>query len=335
MLARLGLGDKGILGPGAFRILLALAVVASHLSRLEIGRLAVLLFFFLSGYWVTRIWKSKFDSRDYPRFYASRYLRVAPLYLVAMVVAAMVGGYAIHPENLTLFGLASSHFDPLGISWSLDIELQFYVLAPLIAWLVVSQPDWRIGLIALTLALAVLGWAVLKPLGIVTVAQFLPAFLLGVMTNTYRWDPGRRAALASLGGFILITGLLALLPMTRPFLDKTAHHPFDRDIFGFFWMLPLLPYVAHSLTLKSGRLDRHLGNLSFPIYLAHYPVIDFMTRHYGFGFKIKLAAVLIALALALLLYVLVDRPVDALRVRWTEQPRRRVAAQEPATARGS
>ena len=335
MLSRLRLGDRVILGPGAFRILLALAVVASHLSRLEIGRLAVLLFFFLSGYWVASIWKSKFESRDYLRFYASRYLRIAPLYLFAMVIAAMVGGHAIRLENVTLFGLASSHSDPLGISWSLDIELQFYVLAPLAIWLVVSQPDWRIGLLALTLALTVLGWVVLKPQGIVTVAQFLPAFLLGVITNTYRWDPGRRVALASLGGFVLITGLLALLPMTRPFLDKTAHHPLDRDIFGFLWMLPLLPYVAHSLTRRSGALDRHLGHLSFPIYLAHYPVIEIMSRHYGFGMKVKLAEAAIALVLALALYLLVDRPVDALRVRWTERPRRPLPRPARATAPGS
>jgi len=49
--------------PGLFRFLLALAVVVSHLSKLDIGRMAVLLFFFLSGYWVSKIWITKFETQ--------------------------------------------------------------------------------------------------------------------------------------------------------------------------------------------------------------------------------------------------------------------------------
>ncbi|HEX5264198.1 MAG TPA: hypothetical protein VFW13_11760, partial [Phenylobacterium sp.] len=51
-----------VVAPGAFRLILAAAVAVSHVSRLDIGRLAVLLFFFLSGYWTARIWAEKFQS---------------------------------------------------------------------------------------------------------------------------------------------------------------------------------------------------------------------------------------------------------------------------------
>ena len=43
------------LGPGKFRVLLAVLVVFSHLSFVEIGRPAVFVFFMLSGYWVLRM----------------------------------------------------------------------------------------------------------------------------------------------------------------------------------------------------------------------------------------------------------------------------------------
>ncbi len=52
-----------VLPPGQFRLLLAFAVVLSHISNFDVGRLAVMLFFALSGYWTARIWEEKFEAR--------------------------------------------------------------------------------------------------------------------------------------------------------------------------------------------------------------------------------------------------------------------------------
>ena len=312
--------------PGLFRFLLALAVVVSHLSKLDIGRMAVLLFFFLSGYWVSKIWITKFDGHNVRRFYASRYLRVVPLYLILMAVAALARGLPIQPVNLALFGVASADNDPVGISWSLDVELQFYMILPLVFFIAAHVSSAVTGLI--TLACAVLGWALETSVGFVSVAQYLPPFILGLMTQRLAWTPGPRTAAASLAGFILFTAVAALAPSTATFLDKTTPDPFDRDIFAFFWMAPLIPYVARSLTLRSGPLDRHLGNLSFPVYLVHYPVVSVLAEHFGLGGTTKVLAVLISLVIAGLVYVFIDRPIDAWRVRRTEQvaSRRAVAA---------
>jgi peptidoglycan/LPS O-acetylase OafA/YrhL len=125
-----------VLPPGAFRLVLALAVVASHVTPLDIGRLAVLAFFFLSGFWSSRIWAQKFGSGATLRFYAARWLRIAPLYLLVLLTWAAIRGTPLHPENFTLFGVATTDRDPLRVSWSLDIELQFYLLLPLLFGLV-------------------------------------------------------------------------------------------------------------------------------------------------------------------------------------------------------
>ena len=41
-----------LFGPGVIRLILAALVMFSHMSRFQVGRIGVLLFFFLSGYWV-------------------------------------------------------------------------------------------------------------------------------------------------------------------------------------------------------------------------------------------------------------------------------------------
>ena len=300
--------------PGAFRLTLAFAVVVSHASALDIGRLAVLLFFFLSGYWTARIWQEKFDGQRLGRFYLSRYWRVAPLYLLITLLAAAVRGWPLHWDNFTLLGVGSTDHDPTGVSWSLDVELQFYFLLPLLMPALGRRP---VLMLLASLALAVGGWWLDVRYGITTIAKYLPAFLLGSMTYVTAWKPSVRSANISLALFIAFTALTAL----TPFLSKKAPDPFDQDIWDFLWMLPLLPYVAHSLTIKSSRLDRDFGNLSFPLYLIHFATITILTKAFGSGLVVKAGAITLACALAVLVYVLFDRPMDRLRVKVTEGPR--------------
>jgi len=305
------LSASAILSPGAFRLALAFAVVVSHVSAVEIGRLAVLLFFFLSGYWTSRIWREKFDGQRIGRYYLSRYWRVAPLFVIVSVAAALARHWALHPVNFTLLGVGSTHFDPTGVSWSLDVELQFYLLLPLLFGMLSRSP--RLVLLAALVA-AVAGLWLSATYHIVTVATYLPAFLLGSLTYARAWKPSATQAHLSLLAFIAFT----IATGFTPFLLKTRPNPFEGDIWGFFWMLPLLPYVAHSLTIRSSKLDRHLGNLSFPLYLVHYAVIAVVTGAFGRGLGVKAAAVALACALALTIYMALDRPIDRLRVRVTE-----------------
>lgn len=301
-----------VLPPGLFRLLLAAAVLLSHLSRFDVGRLAVLLFFYLSGYWVTRVWQAKFGPRATLRFYAARYLRIAPLYLLTLVIAATLNGIRIAPENILLFGTATTAHDPIGVSWSLDIELQFYLLLPALV-LLLGRLNVATAIV-LAMAAAAAGIALEDVVGLHTVLKFLPAFLLGLLTFTRGWRPGQLTANLSLGAFLVMTAVTAF----TPFLDKKNPDPFDQDIWSFFWMLPLLPYVARSLEVRSTRLDRHAGNLSYPLYLVHVPVVNLLQTHMAFGGIGKLAAVALSSLAALLLYVAVDRPVDRWRVRLTE-----------------
>src|SRR5678815_5577437 len=50
-----------ILPAGAFRFLLATIVLANHSSRIYLGSMAVFIFFVLSGFWITRMWREKYS----------------------------------------------------------------------------------------------------------------------------------------------------------------------------------------------------------------------------------------------------------------------------------
>jgi peptidoglycan/LPS O-acetylase OafA/YrhL len=321
-----------VLPPGVFRLVLALAVVASHVTRLDIGRLAVLAFFFLSGFWSSRIWAQKFGSGATLRFYAARWLRIVPLYLLVLLTWAAIRATPLHFENFTLFGIATTYRDPLYVSWSLDIELQFYLLLPLLFGLVAEASAGLTMLVALVVG-AVGCWLV-QSTGLVTVAKYLPLFALGALTDLKGWRPGPRAAAASLAAFAAMSAATLL----TPFWTKNVGDPFNRDIWAFFWLLPLVPWMARMLTVRSSRLDRHLGNLSYPLYLVHLPTILFLSYALRFSAPVRLAGVALALVVAVAVYVLVDRPLDHWRVRLTESraagPQAKLRAAEVTQAAG-
>lgn len=305
-----------IIQPGLFRLLLALAVVVSHISRLDIGRIAVLLFFYLSGYWVALIWQTRFAARGPMAFYASRWLRIMPLYWLVLAALWLTGATVGLPQ-IALIDIANATSDPLGISWSLGIELQFYLALPFLFSAMAGRgaPLW----LAASLCIAAAAWVAAPIWGVTSIAQYLPPFLLGVLTYTKAWRPTDSVANASLAAFAVASVALAVLPVTASFLDKTLADPFDRDIFSFLWMLPLLPYVAASLHRKSTPFDRHLGNLSYPLYLIHYPmIVAFATL--GAGPQWRLAAAFAAIIVSIIVYWLADRPFERLRLRLTETP---------------
>lgn len=296
-----------VLPPGAVRLVLATLVLVSHLSRLEIGRFAVLVFFYLSGFWVTRLWETQYAPHgSLGQFYLSRAMRIMPLYWLVVAIVA-VGKEQLSLTNITLLGIATTEGDLIGVSWSLDMELQFYLLLPILA-LLPSVPLLVASLVVAPFAL----WASLD-LGVATVLVYLPVFVLGMITWQRRWRPTTAIGLGSLLVWLAITAILFLLPLTRGLLDKAGPNLIDQDLFAFLWVLPILPYVATSLTLRSGQVDRHIGNLSYPLYLVHEPIVLAIVPLGGMA--MKLVAVALAAAATLSLYLLFDRPLERLRSR--------------------
>ncbi len=158
-----------------------LLVVAAHagLERLVPGAFGVTLFFFISGYLITRQLLASLarDGRiGLANFYTRRVLRLAPAGAVYIALSGLAyteaGGHISAPAWLAAMFYGANFYDlwigyrstlegvrhPFNILWSLAIEEHFYALWPIVLGLIWR---WRSAtLLVLVLCLAVLAWRI-------------------------------------------------------------------------------------------------------------------------------------------------------------------------------
>ena len=200
----------------------------------------------------------------------------------------------------------------LGPAWTIDLELCFYLLAP---FLVSLRLRYILAIIAASLA-ARFSWYAMGHNGDPWNYRFFPfeigLFMLGVaafrVSSMVHWRPGPKVlamAFAALVGSILGYNMLGL-----------PHGSFNSFAY-LFTFAALIPYVF-SLT-HSWKFDRFLADMSFPLYLVHWPVagISIYIRDY-FLLSLPeyrgLVPAAASIAAAALLVIFVERPVE----RWRQ-----------------
>ena len=101
----------------------------------------------------------------------------------------------------------------------------------------------------------------------------------------------------------------------RPYIIKGLDPDIDTQLFNIFWAFMLVPFVARNVRAPDTPFDRHLGNLSFPLYLSHYAVIRILGDLEGglSGPADKILVIVVALAISILIYVVIDRPLERMR----------------------
>jgi peptidoglycan/LPS O-acetylase OafA/YrhL len=168
------------------RALAVLAVIAFHegASELSGGFLGVDVFFVLSGFLITDLLATQYDRagrlnlRDFWSRRARRLLPALALMLIVVTAAATViepgQGASLRPALLAAVTYTSnwyqilhhvSYFATLGLFtapppldhlWSLAIEEQFYLIWPLLLWLIILRLNGRRARVTATLILAAL-----------------------------------------------------------------------------------------------------------------------------------------------------------------------------------
>jgi peptidoglycan/LPS O-acetylase OafA/YrhL len=278
----------------------------------EWGRLAVWMFFVLSGFLITGIlYKSKTEVEAGMRpattgariFYARRFLRILPIYYLtifamALVIADVRRLFWWHLTFTSDFwATLNQHEYPTGIHfWTLAVEEQFYLMWP---WLVLLLPRKRIAGFLLALIGCSVGYRVVVHLaGLSTTPAFalpLPLlgnvdkFGLGALLATYRANHDvrgeRRLVRAGLFIGLPLMLLFEVLQGIAAHLSKPQDAPlnlaFASTLGGMFFV-----WVVARASVGFGGVGKILalrpvifmGKMSYGIYLFHMFVPPILWR---------------------------------------------------------
>jgi len=330
------------MAPGAFRFFLASLVVVSHYSSLGLGRAAVLLFFSLSGYWICKMWISKYarTRTPYVTYIVSRVWRLAPVFLLcsgaALAIIAVLPrfvrptvpfasiGFDAVVSSVILLGYNLIKNPPLVPAWSLDLELQFYFIAPIIIAMMHKRA------LLTVVAIGVVGLVGLVLWGDRTLLPYLVFFAAGMLAaHGEKFRPDRRAAAISAATVVTVLLIFAMIPALRPMLFGGAH-PSPQFVYNTSLnvMVALLavPFAMNTVSQRSSQLDRLLSDASFSLYLFHWvPIL--VVGHYfpqiaqnGLVDRALWTLLVLALtyAMTVAITVWIDRPLNELRARFVK-----------------
>ncbi len=305
----------------ALRGVAAILVMVFHAGRaspVEVpgGYLAVDLFFGLSGFVIALAYEQRLrEGLGLARFTCNRLMRIYPMYLAGLLLGSTLYGWSLSPFFL-LPDPTSTKLLPANVPmWSLLTELLVNVTFALLA----IRTGWRglIGILALSgIALACgIAWEGDANAGAFWIdagmglLRTVFSFTLGVaLCRLYRHVKPRRRE----------TWLAGLLPLALAALLMFA--PSDRawwDILCIFVLLPVLLWLGTLCELPKEKLGQVLGDISFPLYCLHGPIILILLPRGSEGELWLSFAGLLAAAWAMDRWV--DRPLRArlAAVRWS------------------
>ena len=311
------------------------------------GFMGVDVFFVISGFLITTIVHSQLqaDSFRLGHFWTQRVRRLAPALLATTLLVLGVGWLGLFPEeftklaqqtlvaqlyvaniffwqNVDYFGLQADQVYLLH-TWSLAVEEQFYIVFPLLFWLSFRWARQHLRVIIYLTALVSFGlnlaFVEAKPAATFylmptraweLLAGSALALHVGGMSRHRPW-------LAEVAGACGVLGLLLTLLGYR-----------DGVLFpGFFAVIPV---VAAMLLIWAGSLSRGrvtaalglpplrlLGQISYPLYLVHWPVNVLAAAELGAGYTWpwRMAAFALSVLLAWVIYIGVEKPVR----RWLDR----------------
>jgi peptidoglycan/LPS O-acetylase OafA/YrhL len=302
------------------------------------GFVGVDVFFVISGFLISSILLGEiaYGRFSLAGFYERRIRRILPA-LMVVLLAVMIAGALLYPPqdyvllaksvkaaalfyaNFFFHGQAGyfapdAETQPLLHTWSLAVEEQFYLVAPLFLWGIARlQRRWQVALVAFFFVVS-LGFSVAGAMNEDSGAFYLPhsrAFelMLGMMLAMGLFPRLANQATAE------TIGALGLLAIAIAVLFFSASTPFP----GYAALLPCLGAVfiiasgaSHTTAVSRLLATKPMvftGKISYSLYLWHWPIFVFAEYQWGdLSIFDRVGLIVAAYLLSVLTYWFVEQP---------------------------
>jgi peptidoglycan/LPS O-acetylase OafA/YrhL len=221
-------------------------------------------------------------------------------------------------------GIPFTKFTFVRYAWALNVEFVFYLIMFGVLWLTCTVKRYQRETLMFVVA-AILGEYVLSEyiLEVHTARQFVPYFLAGVML--YHWEKFDSRSRVFVAGALLC---LIFLQYSR---HRQALSPLGVQWFRHLgdWEVIVPTLLVIGLVLVIGplsrirvredlkRADKWFGDLSYSVYLNHYPVLILTSAFFGAsqnrGIARWLAVLVVVCAVSWMMKVVIETPMQGLR----------------------
>lgn len=285
----------------------------NHLKQIiNHGYLAVDFFFLLSGYVIGYAYDDRWRTMTLGSFFKRRLIRLHPMIVMGMMIGAilfyfgasdvvapniaqtpvwkmllvMVIGFTLLPLPLSMDIRGWQEMHPLnGPAWSLFFE---YIANILYALVVRKFPNWALSLLVALSGAALLHWAVTGPHGdMIGGWSLTPEQLrVGFTRLMYPFFAGlllsRVVKPGKVRNAFLWCSILVVTALAVPRLGGSERLWLNGlyDALTIIFVFPLIVYLGASGKPESTlgeKVSRFLGDISYPVYIIHYPLIYIFT----------------------------------------------------------
>ncbi len=270
-----------------------------HLNLHGTGKAGVYLFFILSAYLLDRqiaqaFLNKKVSLRYWLNYFWRRFIRIYPLFLVALVSYYILNSIGYFPTKIEAFSDIPQHLfliEGKTIFWSIPVEFKYYFISPVIMWCCHKYLKWsylKIFLFVLMLVLTTLLLASKGKLSNISTLKYAPIFLSGTFLSVYELlnHVSFKKLNNRLFDILGITSLI-LIFMSFPYystllgFELKFHKPPFYLLYMLLWSILLLSSKRSDGFIKSilcFKPLRFLGTISYSLYLFHMLVIPFVKR---------------------------------------------------------
>jgi peptidoglycan/LPS O-acetylase OafA/YrhL len=302
------------------------------------GHIGVPLFFAISGFILARPFANNYLKNSFEvnikKYFLRRLTRLEPPYFLVMTLLLFASIYVtktISLEDGVLSYLSSITYTHNffygkeilprlnGVAWSLEIEVQFYILMPFIAkiFTIKDVVKRRMVIVILTVLFVVISHVV--PMSFISIINYIEYFFIGILLADLYVEKDTLFAKSNIDTifslfFFSVLWLFDVYDFESIFFKIIWEIIQVFSMFIFFYLV----LFHNSLKLLTFPLVTNIGGMCYTIYLIHYPIISFFGKplmEIVFSDNLLINTtiysvifIFLILLLSSLFYLLVERP---------------------------